>query len=503
MAWEDFLLTEYVHRKSREKDGKLEYIEVVKIYKNEELTSIKLVIGDENTKKDLEMTVNEWKSLLIFFNTIKTRTEPAIQVPKPIIKSNELIEEPVEANVPVMPTPLVKEIESLTGTPSEFKQQDINLPGEERVIEPSLSISQIVDSIDEKIEPKPEQVELPSPEIDTPEKGIDKIKDMVDQIDKKPPISTKIQKELDSQLKTAEKEAANIIEALDSDKATLSPEMLDFNRAIAEKSQKIKEIKEEKKESSTDLAKSMKIMGFHEPEIEEKIPAKDIKIQLPTLKAMPEHPPKVKPETSSESIDAKAMVEIEELFSDLKEKTSVEKEPAEEIIDLEVKETALPPQDVSEEIIKKAISIQNELDMNDEAKSEKLKNAMEEVASVMPDGPARDFVNYMLEKRKINLEKKSQPAAEQVKPKPELDEIEEEKELPKAVKEESKIKKEPELIVEDVPSIWELMEEKEKIDEELKAQINEENEKLSFTIAVSSENESEKAKAKEKKLRFW
>ena len=55
----------------------------------------------------------------------------------------------------------------------------------------------------------------------------------------------------------------------------------------------------------------------------------------------------------------------------------------------------------------------------------------------------------------------------------------------------------------DVPTIWELMEEKEKIDEELKAQVSAENEKMSFTIAVSSENESDSGKTKEKKLRFW
>ena len=104
------MLTEYVHRKSREKDGRLEYIEVKKIFKNEQLTSIKLVIGDENNKKELEMTVNEWKSLLIFFNTIKTRIEPTGQPTKSTSKPDELIEEPIEAKVPVMSPPLAKKI---------------------------------------------------------------------------------------------------------------------------------------------------------------------------------------------------------------------------------------------------------------------------------------------------------------------------------------------------------------------------------------------------------
>ncbi|NHI91351.1 MAG: hypothetical protein EAX96_02535 [Candidatus Lokiarchaeota archaeon] len=591
MAWEDFLLTEYVHRKSREKDGKLEFIEVKKIYKNEEISSIKLVIGDLNVKKEIEMTVNEWKALLIFFNNIKTRIEPPPIATPITVKHDELIEEPVEVKVPVMPGSLAKQIEELAEASTEFKTTSIALSAEERVVSPSLSIAEIVDSIEDKIESiqeesiaeivdsiedkiesiqeesiaeivdsiedKTESIQEESIEkeieVEVPELGIDKIEAMIEQADIKSKRSIDSQKELDSQIKIAEKEAKELLDSLETKEAPLSPEMLDFNRAIAEKSKKNNEIKEEKREISEDLSKNMKILGFHEPESTEKAATNDIKIQLPTLKSMPE-PSSISTavKTPPHSIDVKTMGEIEKLFPELKEEpSSIQKPISEKIIDLGIKETQIKSEDISDQIIKKAISIQNELEMDDEERAKKLKNAMEEVALVMPEGPARDFVNYMLEKRKTTYGESATTTKQKIESKSEIDIIQEEielpksekdeikielpksekdeikielpksekdeikielpksekdeikSELPKLKKDESKVIKEPELIVEDVPSIWELMEEKEKIDHDLKTKIEQENEKLSFTIAVSSENELESGKTKEKKLRFW
>ncbi|MHA1894749.1 MAG: hypothetical protein ACTSX4_09620 [Candidatus Helarchaeota archaeon] len=497
MAWEDSSLTEFVHRKSRERNGKLEFIEIRKVARNDEIVAMKIVIGDDKDKKELELSISEWKSILIFFNTIKTKITPT-------------------ARSITLPSPVYTTFESTSST-KEVVPEEIQLPKEEKVEEPELSISDIVDSIDKKTELQQEATA-----VEQLEEKISAV------IERKQDSEAKIiaaRQDLGEKLKVAERNAKELVKSLESAekegiKDTEQEVIIDLKPFLKESEREVQvepqiEVLKNDRVIKGDLAKSIQILGFHETNSSEKVEKQTpvVKLELPTLKAIPKPPAlqkvEVKDAPKESSIDFKSINEIAELFPDLKEAGSGAIEG--KIADIDLKGKKID--EISNEIVKKAISLQNEIDMNDEEKAKRIEEAMQEVSLLMPDGPARDFVNYMLEKRrKVTKDTEDElPAipkvtvesvATTIKPKDTLEILEETEVIDEKIPE-PLIKKEPELIVEDVPTIWELMEEKEKIDQENEIIKESKTQKLPFTIAVSSEVETEKPKIKEKKLRFW
>ncbi|MHA1799734.1 MAG: hypothetical protein ACTSVY_14900, partial [Candidatus Helarchaeota archaeon] len=331
--------------------------------------------------------------------------------------------------------------------------------------------------------------------------------------------------DLGEKLKVAERNAKELVKSLESAekegiKDTEQEVIIDLKPFLKESEREVQvepqiEVLKNDRVIKGDLAKSIQILGFHETNSSEKVEKQTpvVKLELPTLKAIPKPPAlqkvEVKDAPKESSIDFKSINEIAELFPDLKEAGSGAIEG--KIADIDLKGKKID--EISNEIVKKAISLQNEIDMNDEEKAKRIEEAMQEVSLLMPDGPARDFVNYMLEKRrKVTKDTEDElPAipkvtvesvATTIKPKDTLEILEETEVIDEKIPE-LLIKKEPELIVEDVPTIWELMEEKEKIDQENEIIKESKTQKLPFTIAVSSEVETEKPKIKEKKLRFW
>ncbi len=556
MSWEDSNSLEYVSRKSRKINDVEEFVEIRRIVENDEVKEIKLIIGNQKGKIGLNLSINDWKSLLIFLNTIKTKN---FSSPKAIpiipqekvfqIKSESKIKElSIEEKSPILIEPIIdqKEPEPIAmKLPKEEKLPVIpeiivhrkepepiamKLPKEEKLpVIPEIIVHRkepesiaiklpkeeespiIPEIIVHREEPVSKKEKLPpSPPIKSNEKEINEIK--------------VIQEQLDSQFKTAEKEAENIISVLES---SIEPDLQkSVNAKLESKTTELGS------KPIGDLSKSMEILGFHEKEEFFKQKEKDLKIDLPILKPMPKatikHASNQKLQDSITEIDLTQVQDIEKLFPELKEEKKavprvVQKVPQIDTeLDDKVADLVLKDQDLkefSDEIIKKALALQEELGLNKEEKEKKIRTAVEDVTSFMPSGPAKDFVSSMLQKKpsssepnmiiKLN-EQRDEPQLEIVDLDESMENIDDKPDLSDKKPVELKIndfpeeeefanleglrKIEPIRAVDqgnsddDIPTIWELMEEKEKLDEMNQIELSQNANPINL---------------KRKKLRFW